>query len=194
MIRLFVVCLLVTLVGIAPTCDESPRAAPKSAGWPSFEATYREEVGESFLVFDLEFSRPDLWTTIVRDSSSPSEIGSSIAYSDGVVRHYDSRQRIVREEVLAKVLPPMADWGHPIASAEELLAMDQGWEKSSDDTVVLVRSFEYDCGSTKGDSSCTEFKKFVRDDYGIPTSFERRVNGEIVRRAIRLDFELIGPN
>ncbi len=131
-----------------------------------------------FEEFRLTYRHSNDFERVVVDSSDKTQVGRRAVYNGNTVESFDAYGVLEREDSPSRRVVPLEEWGSPTASAEDLLKTNDGWTRNDDGTIVLTRT------------DAAEEKVFVRDALGVPISYERRLDGRIVRAVERIEFEL----
>jgi hypothetical protein len=185
------------LLVLAVSCEETTPDGEGRKGWPSFIASFRETNGDFVQERRLIYSNPNEWEFLVTlDAQDPANVGSRVVFDGIRARQFDSKGNVQLEEPEGFYVPAMYPWGSPVASVSELLKTDDSWTLQQDGSIVRTRSSSPDCNAAT-EYECERIdvvETSQRDVYGVPVSYERRVNGQLVKSVQRLDFKLMMPD
>ncbi len=175
-------------------CRAKVEPDSSAQAWPAFVATFRETRDAWFRETRLDYHSPESWEFVVLDASDPADVSRRITYDGRVVKYFKSDGELEDEkEEGAGILPPLGEWGYPNGSAEQILGENKGWKLQDDGTIAVTRTFPASCEDDFQNCEGLEEKIFVRDSLGLPLSFERRINGRLVRQVQRVALELLAP-
>jgi hypothetical protein len=158
------------------------------ASWPAFSAAYRETQGDLSWDLRVSYDGPDSWRV---ETTRPNSRAALTTYDGRAARSFALDGTLILEE-RGEYAPSLTyPWGYPPGSVKQLVAYDDRWEIQVDGSIKKTERFEEDCGpgSYTGCKPFVEEELFVRDAAGIPVTYERRMDGELIHTVERLSLE-----